>query len=314
MPPTDINSREYWNGRFDADWEVNQGKEQSRFFSNVAYENLPSWLVQQQKQDGWTLCDWGCAQGDGTDVLAGLFGPQNVTGVDFADSAIQKARQAYPAIRFEAQDWLAQDAQVSDTFDIVFSSNTLEHFTRPYDVLPRLMARARRCVTLALPFLERDRIDEHFFSFLPENIPLTPAAGWVLAHAAVQDCRNLQPTHWHGFQIILVYARTEWLQTANLHLADVRFEANGGEADLAKHSAGPDPELDGLRQQQAESHEQLRTISGQLAALSARLEQIEGSRAAEIKDLEAQLAQIRASTSWALTGPLRRLGRLFGRS
>ena len=87
MPQTDINSEAYWNGRFEADWEANSGREQSRFFSRVAYENMPAWLIQQISQSGWTVCDWGCAQGDGTDVLASYFGAEKMVGVDFAASA-----------------------------------------------------------------------------------------------------------------------------------------------------------------------------------------------------------------------------------
>jgi hypothetical protein len=36
---------------------------------------------------------------------------------------------------------------------VVFSSNTLEHFRRPYEVLHTLLAHANKCVVLLLPCL-----------------------------------------------------------------------------------------------------------------------------------------------------------------
>ena len=39
-----INSREYWDDRFEGDWEDMQGKEQTAFFAEVALRLMPSWL------------------------------------------------------------------------------------------------------------------------------------------------------------------------------------------------------------------------------------------------------------------------------
>ncbi|ARP96980.1 class I SAM-dependent methyltransferase [Bordetella genomosp. 13] len=317
MMPIDVNSQEYWNGRFDADWETNHGKEQSRFFSRVAYDNLPPWLIQRIGQAGWTLCDWGCAQGDGTDVLASYFGPEKVTGVDFAASAIEKARHTYTGIRFETQDWLTATT-VDEMFDIVFSSNTLEHFARPYEILPRLLERARNCVILALPYQELDRIEEHFFSFLPENIPYLPVPGWVLTHAAVRDCRAMEPSYWHGHQVILVYARVEWLESVGLQLADIRFPSNESERQGADRRFADviDDNTQAIRQLQADNRANLHAMEAmaqQLKAIGDRLEQLEAARVTEVKTLEMELAQLRSSTSWTMTQPWRWLGRVLSR-
>lgn len=72
--PGDVNSLTYWDHRFSTDWEQNLGREQSRFFSEVAMELMPEWLIDYWRANDLTLCDWGCAQGDGTAILAELLG------------------------------------------------------------------------------------------------------------------------------------------------------------------------------------------------------------------------------------------------
>ncbi|WP_422649174.1 hypothetical protein OJJOAM_001145 [Cupriavidus sp. H18C1] len=93
----EINDKQYWDLRFETDWDESQGRQQSRYFARVALDHLPSWLVQLARAQRMTICDWGCAEGDGTDVLAGYFGAGSVTGVDFSDAAIRKAASFLPA-------------------------------------------------------------------------------------------------------------------------------------------------------------------------------------------------------------------------
>jgi len=37
-----INSAQYWNQRFTADWKENNGIEQSQFFARIAVDNMPA--------------------------------------------------------------------------------------------------------------------------------------------------------------------------------------------------------------------------------------------------------------------------------
>jgi len=167
-----MNSDAYWNRRFSDNWEAFEGPRQSRFFAQLAVDNLPAWLFEQVRRQELSVVDWGSAQGDGTDVLASYVDSKQLVGVDFSDVAIEQAARRYPAIRFLNENWLGSGDENIDSYDIVFSSNTLEHFHRPYEVLEALIARARKAVVLALPYRELERIDEHFYSFLPNNVPL----------------------------------------------------------------------------------------------------------------------------------------------
>ena len=222
---TTINDARYWDQRFATDWESFEGPRQSRFFAKLAIDHLPPWLLDQLRQKSLTVADWGCAQGDGTDVWAGYVDSRQITGIDFSPLAIGQARQRYPTIRFVHSDWTAGSPDDAQMFDVVFSSNTLEHFHRPYDVLQALGKKAGKAIVLALPYQERDRIAEHFYSFLPENIPLALPNGFRLVWSRVMDCRALPDTLWQGDQVVLVYADSEWFDGLNLALKDQQVES-----------------------------------------------------------------------------------------
>ncbi|MBH2008519.1 MAG: methyltransferase domain-containing protein, partial [Xanthomonadaceae bacterium] len=221
---TTINSDKYWDTRFVENWESFDGPSQSRFFARIAIENLPWWLVSQIKSQSLKLADWGCAQGDGTNVWVNYIDVKQLTGVDFSKVAIEQAAERYPSMRFINENWLTKNEDQRELFDIVFSSNTLEHFHDPYDALIELSKRAKKAVVLALPYRELDRIDEHFFSFLPENIPTVLSNGFRLIWSRVVDCRSLPNSLWGGEQIILLYADSNWVDGLGLTLGDISIE------------------------------------------------------------------------------------------
>jgi len=306
MSNASINSQTYWNDRFDQDWESNLGREQSRFFAKVAVDNMPEWLKSLARAEGWSICDWGCAQGDGTEVLADYLAPATMTGVDFAEAAIEKARATYGRLRFETQDWVA-DPAVAEQFDAVFSSNTLEHFSDPFSVLAQLFRRATRCVILALPYRELIRVSEHFYTFTGENIPLIPDPEWSLVHGAAVDCRAMEPTYWQGEQVLLVYGRRDWVAEVGLALGDAYMQADTpvqstAMADLTARIA----ELSEKLEQYCARNDSLQAHNEALQARNEELHERE-------KALQVETQALQSSLSWRMTKPLRALARLLGK-
>jgi hypothetical protein len=219
-----INSKTYWDKRFGIDWSENKGDEQSRFFASLAVGNLPEWFRQSLKYRPASFCDWGCALGDGTDFVRQALSLTDIAGIDFSIAAIETATSKYPKIRFTATDLLTDDHFPG--FDIIFSSNTLEHFENPWGILDKLAHFAKKHLVILIPFEEYNRHFEHFYSFDTRNIPLIAGSSHVLSYAATIDASLYSPTYWQGKQILLIYSSTKEVGELALHLADLAIPSS----------------------------------------------------------------------------------------
>ncbi|HIE4032816.1 TPA: glycosyltransferase [Pseudomonas aeruginosa] len=297
-----INSDAYWDSRFVEDWESFQGPAQSRFFARLAIENLPRWLIDQLQRQPLTLCDWGCAQGDGTDVWASYVDSDRITGIDFSSVAVDQALKRYPAIRFLNEDWLAAQPGEQSVFDVVFSSNTLEHFHKPHAVLKSLCSRATKALVLALPYRELDRHHEHFYTFLPDNIPTAINGGFKLVWSRVVDCRQISNTLWGGDQIVLVYANSDWTDALRLTLRDFGIEQSDFAAKIVSLNQAVterDGQIVSLNQAVTERDGQITSL---IEAVVERDEQITGlNQAVAERDgrITSQYAQLMTFSNWA---------------
>lgn len=85
-----------------------------------------------KKLDGvQSICDLGCGNGHITGRLAAL--GYHVTGVDASASGVQIAQRAYPGVEF-VHALIDGDLNLGQ-FDLVISSDVIEHLYRPADLL-----------------------------------------------------------------------------------------------------------------------------------------------------------------------------------
>jgi len=142
-----INSRDYWNDRFKKDWEEKGGKEQTTFFSKIALLSVPKSFWEMVAANKLTVLDWGCAEGQGTEILRKRLKTE-VYGLDFSRIAINKARKINPQSKFHCgtlEEW-------DKKFNIIFSSNCLEHFKNPTKILETYFKYEKDYVFLMVPF------------------------------------------------------------------------------------------------------------------------------------------------------------------
>lgn len=202
-----INSESYWNGRFKQDWDANQGDQQSIFFMKMALDLFPKWLKNYLQSSKKTILDWGCAEGDGTNILSNTYPGCLIQGMDFAETAIDTANKRYAKenLSFIAKDLLKQNHET--VYDVVFSSNVFEHFDKPWEVFHKIGEYAKDFFVILVPFNEDENnlIPEHFHSFKTEDFFLkTPE--WILVYLEVKNTAEMADTQWLGEQVIAIYA------------------------------------------------------------------------------------------------------------
>lgn len=207
-----VNTKEYWDKRFKTgDWDNNLGEEQSRFFYNIALSLMPQWIKDEINKNYYTLCDIGCAEGDGTHILYREFFNSEIYGYDISEYAIEVAKERYKGIEFIANDIMNLDKN----HDVIFSSNTLEHFRRPMDILKKMASVANKYIILMLPLNDENNYSEHFSKFTYNNIPLR-VDEFTLVHYDEINTTNMPDTHWTGEQILLIYAHKNEAQQHTL--------------------------------------------------------------------------------------------------
>ena len=206
----EINSQEYWEQRFAENWNASNGSRYTYFHGEVLLRNLPEWLIGEISRECLSICDWGCAEGESVNIFSGRFPNCEVTGVDFADSAIKAASRKFPEGKFRCEDWTS-DEEGAETYDLVYSSHTLEHFRSPFEIMEKcLIKRAKKYLVILVPFAENpDKMDpEHYFRFIPEVIP-QKIGNWPCVFYKVINSLN-DNDYWKGVQTLLIFANPQY--------------------------------------------------------------------------------------------------------
>jgi SAM-dependent methyltransferase len=197
--PLVINTREWYDHQFDVAWERNNGPAQTRYFMTRLVAELPPKVRATIGESRMSILDWGCAFGDGVDALSHAFPACTIAGQDFSIVAITRARARYPNLTFICA------ADISETFDVIVTSNCLEHYDRPLDLVRSLLLSCRRIFIALVPLEERPLMEGHKFSFDLGSFPRRLGM-WSLLVAKKID---VDPKFWCGHQLMAVYVQQE---------------------------------------------------------------------------------------------------------
>ena len=163
----DVNSKEYWEERFkDKNWDSNHGQEQTLFFAKLFYSLCPDWIKEYLSKNSFRYLDAGCAEGDGAAFLSEHF-HGTFEGIDFSESAIEVAKNRFKDVTYTCMDI----NEIHGEWDVVYTSNVLEHFEKPFELLEKLCNVANNIVFMLVPFEENADFEEHFVKFEYSNIP-----------------------------------------------------------------------------------------------------------------------------------------------
>lgn len=212
-----VNSNEYWDERFEKDWEIYEGQQQTSFFVNLLIQNLPEWIKDQFVNS--RVCDAGCAEGQGTKLFKDAFPNTTVEGIDFSEVAIEKAKLLFPNIHFCKDDVY----NLKNSYDSIFISNVLEHFEQPFGVVESLLKKVNKHLIIMVPFQEVEMLKEHFYRFDYNSFPIN-IGDFSLSYFKELDCRVLEHTLWAGKQAIVIYTKTSENNSSVLDINTIQMD------------------------------------------------------------------------------------------
>ncbi|AHF09002.1 MULTISPECIES: class I SAM-dependent methyltransferase [Dehalobacter] len=198
---TTINSKEYWDSRFDVNWETAGGKNQTRFFMRMLLENLPEEVCKYIKDGSPFILDWGCALGQGVEEISKRFSNAHVTGLDFSETAVKKCKADYPSGNFRSE---ILDPQ-KDRFNVIISSNCLEHFPNPAEVFAQHLLSTGQYYILLVPYNEKPPICPEHQIILSENSFPSEINGFGRCFLKIINSQN--KGCWCGQQMLMIYKR-----------------------------------------------------------------------------------------------------------
>lgn len=202
-----INSSEWWNEYFNIGaWEEYSGEKQTLFFGTLFLLYCPLELKKELINKNYSFCDIGCAFGAATEYLYRTFGG-NVTGIDFSESAIKKAIERYPHLKFIRCDL----EELPQKYDVIFCSNVLGHLINPYDKLKTICSYAEKYAILLVPYEDDSGEESHINRFSTDLFEKNIPGFEIIAHSII-DTSQLENTFWIGKQALIIYKRAKTIK------------------------------------------------------------------------------------------------------
>ena len=177
MPDGTVKDQQWWEDYFGpgGSWERNGGRRQTRRFAEEFTKRL-----EVDPLGNFSILDAGCALGDAISHFSTVFPNASLYGIDFSETAIGRCRSELKNVgHFDVADI----ESIHGYYDIIYCSNTLEHFP-DYENRARTLARhcARLCILVPYRELREGRplspcprehhqhtFDLHSFSFLVDE-------------------------------------------------------------------------------------------------------------------------------------------------
>lgn len=172
-----INSRDYWEGRFSTgDWEQKGGRSQTAHFATAQVAHFGF-----DKNFSGSLVDFGCGLGDAIPVYNKFFPNAKLVGIDVSESAITKCKEQYGKIA----SFISGTHQNCPAADVIVASNVFEHLSDDVEIAKALLSKCKE-LYITVPYNELPLCPEHvriynekYFQALGESdFVIFPSRGW----------------------------------------------------------------------------------------------------------------------------------------
>lgn len=126
-------------------WDQNQGRRQTRLFAEYFHRH-----VKVPFSGPFTVLDVGCGLGDALPVWHEHYPEARLSGCDVAQSAVDRCAEAYGSI---ATFFRASFEEIRGSWDVIFCSNTLEHFEQNVEIAQALLGLCKILYVMT-PYME----------------------------------------------------------------------------------------------------------------------------------------------------------------
>ena len=200
----------WWENLFcSGDWETAGGKMQTEYFAKLILSNIPDEVSEYLSIPGTKILDWGCALGQAVNLFQETFPKSKVTGLDFAEKAIEKATQLYLNSSFRSNPLDV----FTDHYDAIYTSNVLEHFRNPLNIVKEHISCAGKYYIVLVPYNQgrsEGPINDgcHAYSFTEDSFPNNLYSKKFIK-CYVKVIPPIRPELWCENQILVIYERRQ---------------------------------------------------------------------------------------------------------
>jgi 2-polyprenyl-3-methyl-5-hydroxy-6-metoxy-1,4-benzoquinol methylase len=142
-------NKNWWENYFakDGGWERNGGRDQTFLFAKKFTE-----LIKIESNENFSIMDAGCALGGALRLFSEIYPLASLYGIDFSENAIKICEKEYGKFAvFSVGDL----GDIEGFYDLIYCSNTLEHFSDFKEKSRQLICHCRQ-LCIMVPFQELD--------------------------------------------------------------------------------------------------------------------------------------------------------------
>jgi hypothetical protein len=208
----EINSKEFWENEFKENWTVGiDGRKQTELFAKMAYGVLSPQLKEEFENLDNSFVDYGCALGEGVkNFLYEFQESRKCIGIDISEKAINICKDTWNTwdnncIPEYDYKFYTDISQVKDKIDLIFTSNTLEHFHNPEEQIKMLLNYTSKFLLVLVPYMQ-EPTQWHFFKFTDKffTMIIDKYKLKLRQYTSISPIDNLySPTH----QILVVFEK-----------------------------------------------------------------------------------------------------------
>ena len=235
-PEHPVNSQAWWDDYFAGDWAANHTRKQTQHFTERLIANLPDEEQRYLRLGKPRVLDWGCAFGEGVQLLHQRFPGITAAGLDFSARAIAVAQGRHTGCEFI----FSPAGEIPGRFDVILTSNCLEHFPNPLEIAARHIDSCISLYVVLVPYKEQYPLhNSHVIQFHDDSFP-AKLGGFTRFHA---EPISVDAKLWAGDQLLLLYGSEDYLERRHLLSAPPQEELAGDfNADLLTYFSALLPE------------------------------------------------------------------------